>query len=102
MIITIMVNILYLYMAIKKNTVNYIINWMAFLLGLTTLVTGILRFSNVLAFIVINIGPVDVNIMNFIHRWTGLAAGVIILVHLVLHWRWVARTTKNLLGVGRK
>jgi hypothetical protein len=89
-------------MSISKNTINYILNWIAFLLGLTTLVTGIMRFSNILTFIVINIGPVNVQLMNLIHRWSGLIAGAIILVHLILHWRWVAKTTKNLLGVGRK
>ena len=89
-------------MSISKNTINYILNWIAFLLGLTTLFTGIIRFSNILAYIVINIGPVNVNLMNFIHRWSGLITGTIILVHLILHWRWVAKTTKNLLGVGKK
>jgi len=89
-------------MSISKNTINYILNWIAFILGLITLITGIIRFSNILAFIVINIGPINVQLMNIIHRWSGLIAGLIILVHLILHWRWVFRTTRNLLGVGRK
>lgn len=89
-------------MAITRNTINYILNWLAFLLGLTTLITGIMRFSNILAFIVINIGPVNVQLMNFIHRWTGVGAGLIILVHIILHWRWVFKTTKNLLGVRKR
>ena len=89
-------------MSISKNTINYILNWIAFLSGLTTLITGIMRFSNILTFIVINIVPVNVQLMNLIHRWSGLIAGIIIFIHLILHWRWVARTTKNLLGVGRK
>jgi hypothetical protein len=86
-------------MAVTKNTINYVLNWIAFLLGLTTLITGIMRFSNVLAYIVINMGPVNVQLMNLIHRWSGLVTGAIILVHIILHWRWVFKTTKNLLGL---
>ena len=89
-------------MAISKNTVNYILNWIAFIFGLVLLVTGIIRFSNILAFIVINIGPVNVQLMNFIHRWSGVIVGAVIFVHIILHWRWIFKTTKNLLGVKRK
>jgi hypothetical protein len=59
------------------------------------LITGIMRFSNVLTFIVINIGPLDTNLLNAIHRWTGVATAVGILVHIILHWRWVVRVSKN-------
>ena len=86
---------------ISKNKINYIINWIAFLLGLTTFATGAMRFSNILTFIIINIGPVNAQLLNLIHRWSGVAAGTILFIHLILHWRWVFKTSKNLLGVKR-
>jgi hypothetical membrane protein len=80
---------------VNKNKINYILNWLAFLGGLAVLVTGIMRFSNVLTFIVINIGPLDTNMLNAVHRWMGVATAAVILVHIILHWRWVVRVSKN-------
>jgi len=31
-----------------------------------------------------------------IHEWLGLALGLVLLVHLTLHWDWVVRTTRRL------
>ena len=31
-----------------------------------------------------------------IHEWLGLALGLVLLVHLTLHWDWVIRTTRRL------
>jgi len=80
----------------NKNSINYIVDWIAFIFFLITFITGIMRFSVVLSFIVINIGPVNVNLLNTIHRWSGVIAGVMILLHLILHWGWVVKNTKNL------
>ena len=30
-----------------------------------------------------------------IHEWWGLALGLVLLVHLTLHWDWVVRTTRK-------
>jgi hypothetical protein len=35
-----------------------------------------------------------------IHEWLGIGLGVVLLVHLTLHWDWVIRTTRRLLGRG--
>ena len=80
----------------KTNTINYIVDWAAFLSFLITFITGIMRFSAILSFIIINIGPVNVNLLNSIHRWSGAAAGLMVLIHLILHWRWVINNTKFL------
>jgi hypothetical protein len=34
------------------------------------------------------------------HEWLGIGLGVILLVHLTLHWDWVIRTTRKLLRRG--
>ena len=33
-----------------------------------------------------------------IHEWLGLALGLVLLVHLTLHWDWVVRITRKLFG----
>jgi hypothetical protein len=32
-----------------------------------------------------------------IHEWVGLALGLVLVVHLTLHWDWVVRATRNLI-----
>ncbi len=32
-----------------------------------------------------------------VHEWLGIGLGVVLLVHLTLHWDWVIRTTQKLL-----
>lgn len=32
-----------------------------------------------------------------VHEWLGLAVGLVLLVHLTLHWDWVVRTTRRML-----
>jgi hypothetical protein len=32
---------------------------------------------------------------DFIHEWLGTALGLVLLVHLTLHWDWVVRTTRK-------
>jgi hypothetical protein len=34
------------------------------------------------------------------HEWIGIGLGVVLLVHLTLHWDWVVRTTRKLLRPG--
>ncbi len=31
-----------------------------------------------------------------IHEWLGLAVGGVIIVHLLLHWDWIVKTTRSL------
>ncbi len=33
-----------------------------------------------------------------IHNWMGVALAAIILVHIVLHWKWIVETTKRVRG----
>src|ERR1700683_3765586 len=34
------------------------------------------------------------------HEWLGIGLGVVLLVHLTLHWDWVIRTTRKLFSPG--
>jgi hypothetical protein len=35
-----------------------------------------------------------------IHEWLGIGLGMVLVVHLTLHWDWVVRTTRKLLRRG--
>lgn len=87
-----------------SNKIKYFLNWAIFLFGLTTLITGIIRFSNIFMFIALKIGisSNQIFIINFIHRWTGVAASGLILIHLILNWRWILKISRSFLKKERK
>jgi hypothetical protein len=33
-----------------------------------------------------------------IHEWLGIGLGLAVVTHLLLHWQWIAQTTKRLFG----
>lgn len=33
-----------------------------------------------------------------IHKWTGLALTVTVILHVLLHWRWLIRMTRRAMG----
>ena len=36
-----------------------------------------------------------------IHQWSGLALGVAVFLHVVLHWGWMVRMTRRYLALAR-
>lgn len=38
-------------------------------------------------------------VWNWLHEWIGLAFIVLFIVHFILHWDWVVRITRKMLGV---
>ena len=91
-------------MKTNSNKIKYFLNWAIFLLGLTCLITGIIRFSSIFMFIALKIGisSNQIFIINFIHRWTGVITGGLILIHIILNWGWILKigrssATENLL-----
>ena len=80
----------------RRNTVNYVID-----LGLTVsfgviLVTGILRYRELLQFFARRGIYFDTGPITEVHRWAGLILTALVLAHIVLHWRWIVRTTVGL------
>jgi hypothetical protein len=35
---------------------------------------------------------------QFLHEWLGLAFGVTLLVHVILHWQWLVKVTQRFFG----
>jgi cytochrome b561 len=34
-----------------------------------------------------------------IHDWTALALLVVVIIHIILHWKWIVYMTKKILGI---
>lgn len=75
----------------KKSDLNYIINVLAFFAIIIVGVTGILKFPNLAQFLGIHPLPIW---LHPIHDWAGLSLALLMLLHIILHWRWLISMTR--------
>ena len=59
-------------------------------------ITGLIKWPGIIKII----GTSAYNILRFgnislFHDWSGLIMGLLVLVHLVLHWNWIVTITKS-------
>jgi hypothetical protein len=93
---------------VKKGEINYILFIILFLLGLIQAVSGLLLW------LVIPEGGyqggrgIEASGSTFIwdrhtwinlHDWTAVALLVMVIIHLILHWKWIAHMTKKSVGI---
>jgi hypothetical protein len=77
---------------VKKSDLNYIIDVLAFFAIIIVAVTGILKFPNLAN--ILGIHPLPLWI-HPIHDWAGLSLALLMLLHIILHWKWLIAMTKN-------
>ena len=73
----------------NKAKLNYFIDLGLFISFLLVFVTGIIKFPP--------FGLKDFYFQNInkIHDLSGIAMGVLVLIHLILHWSWITSMTKS-------
>ena len=77
----------------RRNSLNYIIDVGLAVTFLSVFVTGVIKFPDLLHYFV-RIGIIfPTQIFTTIHKWSGITMGVAVLLHLVLHWKWIVKTT---------
>ena len=74
---------------------NYVVDIGMAIAFILVLLTGLLKFPLVFT----NLYQVYLfsGILTIIHEWSGPILGLLILVHLSIHWRWIASKTKKIL-----
>jgi hypothetical protein len=59
--------------------------------------TGILKFQAIPRFFVRYNIFLPTYAITTVHKWAGLTLAGSALAHLILHWKWLVRTTKSVL-----
>ena len=76
-----------------KAARNYLLDVLLALLGL------LLAVSSFLLWVVFPRGYLPARrLWVDIHKWGGLALGVVALLHVMLHWRWLVRMSRRYLA----
>ncbi|MCK4808713.1 MAG: DUF4405 domain-containing protein [Candidatus Aenigmarchaeota archaeon] len=58
---------------------------------------GLVKIIGVSAYKVLHVKNISV-----LHDWSGLIMGLLIMVHLVLHWKWIVCATKKVFNGEKK
>ena len=91
----------------KKWVWNYILFIFLFLLGLCQVISGLVLWLALSSGAGLKgaKGQGDIDTGSFLswtrhewidfHDWTALALIVVVVIHLILHWKWIIYTTKK-------
>ena len=64
---------------------------------LFSVVTGVIKFPGFLALFGISLRRMPMPIIMKIHDWAGVALAASVLLHIILHLKWILKTTGDIL-----
>ena len=65
-------------------------------------ITGLVKWPGLLRWFGLTHRSLPMKEITLIHDWSGLIMGLIVLVHLILHWNMIVCMTKNMFRRGEK
>ncbi len=82
----------------KRSVFNYTVDIGMLLSFVAVLLTGISKFPILLRMLAKRGVYVPSNEITLIHEWGAALMAAFILLHLILHWKWVLSSTKRYFG----
>ena len=81
----------------NRTKVNYFIDIGLAISFFTCFITGLIKWPGLIKII----GPslymfLHVRNITILHDWSGLIMGLIVFIHLAMHWKWIKVVTKNI------
>jgi hypothetical protein len=87
----------------NRTKLNYWIDIGLALSFFTTFITGLIKWPGLIKLM----GTSAYRTLHFrnisiIHDWSGLMMGLLVVIHLILHWKWIVAVTKIIFRRGLK
>ncbi len=80
----------------NRSAINYVIDSAMVLSFLVVFTTGLLKFPRLLPSLGISYLGLRPGFLSQVHDWAGIFLGLLILLHLVLHCKWLCAMTKRI------
>ena len=81
----------------NRTMLNYWIDVGLALSFFICFVTGLIKWPNLIKIIGVSAYKVlHVRNISMLHDWSGLIMGLLVLIHLALHWKWIVSVTKSI------
>jgi hypothetical protein len=81
---------------IKRNTVLYIVDIFLLVLICISFITGLIKFPGLFRFLGDYYFSIPFHFVSVFHDWSGLFMGILIFIHLILHWKWMVQMTRKI------
>ncbi|MEA3414396.1 MAG: DUF4405 domain-containing protein [Nanoarchaeota archaeon] len=83
-----------------KAKVNYFVDLLLTLSGLLTITSGLVMFiasklGNSGRFVALFLGLTK-QVWFKIHQLSGIAMAILVILHFILHWKWIVAMTKKI------
>jgi len=82
----------------NRKMLNYWIDMGMAVSFLLVFVTGLLKYKRLLLWLADIRVYMPTYLITEIHKYAGAAIGVFVLIHLVLHFKWIAAVTRSIAG----
>jgi len=87
----------------RRTMLNYWIDVGLFISFIICFVTGLIKWPGIIKIIGVSAYKVlHVPNISTLHDWSGLVMGILVLIHLVLHWEWIVCVTKSIFTRDKK
>ncbi len=81
----------------KRITMDYFVDIGLIITFAIAFVTGLIKFPGLLGKFGLHITDLPIGRISRFHDWAGLIMGLLVLVHIVLHWSFIVAMTKKLI-----
>lgn len=81
----------------NQAKVNYWIDVGLAVSFIVAFVTGIIKWPGLMVKLGINYASLPIAKLSTLHDRSGLVMGILVLVHIILHWKWIVCMTKSFL-----
>ena len=79
----------------NKAKINYVVDAGLVISLIISFVTGILKWLGLRQFFKPAYKIMSSHSLKVIHTWSGLILGLLVLIHIILHWKWITCMTKS-------
>lgn len=80
----------------KKTLVDYWVDIGLVITFLLTFLTGLIKWPGLVKLLGENYLKLPLRAFTLIHDWSGLLMGVLVIIHIITHWKWIVRMTKTI------
>jgi len=85
----------------NRTKLNYFIDIGLAISFFICFITGLIKWPGLIKIIGVSAYKVlHVKNISILHDWSGLIMGLLVLVHLALHWKWLVCVTKSMFKKG--
>lgn len=79
-----------------KCTVNYIIDIGLGISFILAFFTGIIKWPRFIRIFGMSYSDLPMKVITGVHDFSGLVMGLLVLVHIILHWKWIVLFTRRI------